>query len=395
LEKRPFFRGRANRSGGSISIGYRVTSGALGEGGRGVPVPGRRCAAKPTLCMINYNGERFLRESLSAVVAQSDRLAEILLIDNGSQDRSLDIVERDFPSVRIVRLTLNRGPAAARNVALREAGTALALLVDNDVSLAPGCVDELVRALAAHPDAVVAAPAVLYSHDRHRIQYDGADNHFIGLMKLHHQDVPLTGGDLCVREVGSVITACFLVDRKRLPDNQPFDESFFIYFEDHDFGVRMRIFGHQILSVPTAHCFHREGTEGLSIRQMRKYSKGRIYYLIRNRWLFIFKNYSIRTLLILSPILIFYETAQFFVITKKGWLREWAKAVVWVVGHAPELLELRRRIQRCRKNPDRLLLLGGPLPFREELTAGRFERFGRRFLDAVVGSYWKMVAQLI
>ncbi len=72
-------------------------------------------------------------------------------------------------------------------------------------------------ALATHPDAVIAAPAVLYAHDRGLIQYDGADNHFIGLMMLHHQDAPLVAEDH-VREMGSVVTACFLVDRSRLPD---------------------------------------------------------------------------------------------------------------------------------------------------------------------------------
>ncbi len=345
--------------------------------------------------MINYNGERFLRESLGAAVAHADRLAEIVLIDNGSQDRSLEIVGREFPSVRIVRLADNCGPAAARNVALREARTELALLVDNDVSLAPGCSDELVSALLAHPDAVVAAPAVLYAQDRDRIQYDGADNHFIGLMTLHNQDMPLNGSDRQVRKVGSVITACFLADRRRLPDHAPFDESFFIYFEDHDFGVRMRAFGHQILSVPAARCFHREGTEGLSIRRLGKYSSNRIYYLIRNRWLFLCKNYSIKSLLILSPVLAFYEVVQFVMVLKKGWIREWARAVVWIARHAPEVVEQRRRVQSARRNPDRVLLLGGPLPFREELTAGRLERSGRRVLNAVLGSYWKMVAQFI
>ena len=151
--------------------------------------------------MINYNGERFLRDSLRSAVAQADRLVEILLIDDASQDRSLQVVEREFPMVRIIRLPENRGPAAARNVALRGARTELALLVDNDVSLAPGCVDELVTALAAHPDAAIAAPAVLYAWRPDVIQYDGAHNHFLGLMSLHHENWPVAAADRAVRRV--------------------------------------------------------------------------------------------------------------------------------------------------------------------------------------------------
>ena len=371
-----------------------MTSHSRAERAADARPPETPAIAKPTLCMINYNGERFLRDSLRSAVAQADRFVEILLIDDASQDRSLQVVEREFPMVRIIRLPENRGPAAARNVALREARTELALLVDNDVSLAPGCVDELVTALATHPDAAIAAPAVLYAHDPRRIQYDGADNHFIGLMMLHHQDALLNGCEMHVREVGSVITACFLVDRTRLPE-QPFDENFFIYFEDHDFGMRMRSSGHQILSVPTAHCLHGEGTEGLSIRQLGNYSSKRVFYLIRNRWLFLLKNYSTKSIILLAPVFVLYEIVQFLLVLKKGWIREWANAVTWVSGHAPQILEQRRRVQSSRKNPDRLLLLGGPIPFREELTVGPLERAGRRLLNAILASYWKMVAHFI
>ena len=351
--------------------------------------------AKPTLCMINYNGERYLPDSLRSAVAQADRFVEIMLIDNGSQDRSLEIVERDFPMVRIVRLPANRGAGAARNAGLREARSRLVLLVDNDVSLAPGCVDHLTRALDHHPDALIAAPAVLYAQRRDLIQFDGADNHFIGTMILHHQDLPLAAADLRVRHTNSVVTACFLIDRSRLPELEPFDEEFFYMLEDHDFGVRMRVFGYSIISVPEARCYHGEGTVGLSIRQIRKYSKTRVYYLIRNRWLFISKNYSIRSLVLLMPAFLIYEIAQLMVVIQKGWLGEWWRAVLWMIQNSPHVLEHRRKVQKERRTPDRILLTAGPIPFREEIAVGPVARTGRRLLDAVLGLYWKGIARLV
>ena len=62
-----------------------------------------------SLCMINYNGEAYLRESLPAALRQAERFAEILLVDNGSTDGSLDLVEREFPAVRVVRMGENCG----------------------------------------------------------------------------------------------------------------------------------------------------------------------------------------------------------------------------------------------------------------------------------------------
>jgi GT2 family glycosyltransferase len=336
-----------------------------------------------------------LPASLPSIVAQSDRFAEIVLIDDGSQDRGVEIVEREFPSVRIIRLPENRGPAAARNVALLEAHTDRVLMIDNDVSLATDCVDRLMTTLAGRPDAVVAAPAVLYARRPDVIQYDGADNHFLGLMSLHHENWPLAAVDPEVRCIGSVITACFLVDRSRLPEDAAFDESFFIYLEDHDFGVRVRALGYDLLSVPAAHCYHGEGTEGLSIRQLGKYSKKRVFLLIRNRWQLLLKNYSLRTLMILSPLMLIYEMVQLVVVLKKGWGTEWCRALWWVVRHWPDILEKRRRVQRDRKTPDRALLSDGPIPFRDELTADRVERVGRHMLNAAASWYWKRVADFI
>jgi GT2 family glycosyltransferase len=350
---------------------------------------------KPTLCMINYNGERFLAASLRAAVAQGERFAELVLIDDASQDCSLDIVRREFPSVRIVRLPENRGPAAARNVAVRAAATDLVVLVDNDVSLADDCVERLLAALAADPEAVIAAPIVLHAHDRGLIQYERPGNHFLGLMSFHRHDVPFVAEDHELREICSLVSACFLIDRTRLPDPELFDEAFFICMEDHDVGVRLRAPGCKILAVPDACCFNGEGTEGLSVRVQGSYSRRKVYLLIRNRWQFLLKNYALRSLLLLAPMLLFYELAQLTVVVKKGWTTEWLRASWWIVRHAPAILEKRRRIQSGRRIPDRDLLSNGPIPFRQELTAGRLERAGRALLNVTATWYWKRVAHLI
>ena len=123
----------------------------------------RHGRVRVSLCMINYNGEAYLRGSLPAALRQSARFEEILLIDNGSTDGSLELVTREFPTVRVVRLGENRGACGARNAGIRAAKTDLLLFLDNDVMLLDGCVERLVRALDAQPDAVIAAPSVMYA----------------------------------------------------------------------------------------------------------------------------------------------------------------------------------------------------------------------------------------
>jgi GT2 family glycosyltransferase len=351
--------------------------------------------ARPTLCVVNFNGASVLPATLSAAYALRESFEAILLLDNGSEDGSVEMVERDFGAVRVLRLPENRGAGAARNLGLAQAPTDQILFIDNDVALTAACVERLLDALAANPRAALAAATIVYAHQRDTIQYDGAECHFLGMQKLLDEDLPVVAVAPAVRKVGSLSTCCFMVVRSRLPAHERFDETFFYIFEDHDFGIRVRLLGAEILSLSDAPCYHGKGTQGLSIRQVGSYTTKRIYFTIRNRWLLLLKNFSLRTLLVLAPILVFYECAQFLLALKKGWLGEWWRASAWIMGHLSQIVRERRRIQRSRRLPDRELLVGGRTPFRAELTSSRAEVAARRALDAIVGSYWKVAAAFI
>ena len=216
---------------------------------------------RPTLCMINYNGAAHLRRSLPAAVAQAALFEEIVLVDNGSTDGSIELVRGEFASVRLVCLGVNKGAGGARNAGIRTAATDLVLFLDNDVILVEGCAARLIEALRAHPAAIVAAPTVIYAKAPDTVQYSGADNHFLGLMTLYNENIPVGQCDPQIRKTNSVVTACFLLDRSRLVDDEPFDELYFYQMEDHDFGVRLRGLGHEILTVPQARVLHGEGAE--------------------------------------------------------------------------------------------------------------------------------------
>ena len=117
---------------------------------------------RPTLCVINYNGANVLPDALEAACRLTDRFGEMLVIDNGSTDGSVETVERHFSPFRVVRLGANLGAGGARNAGLREAASDLILFIDNDVALTAACVDELVGAMESHPRAAIK-PSVTYS----------------------------------------------------------------------------------------------------------------------------------------------------------------------------------------------------------------------------------------
>lgn len=269
------------------------------------------------------------------------------------------------------------------------------LFVDNDVILTPDCTVYLIKALKDNLRAIVATPRVIYAHDKKTIQYEGSYCHYLGFMILHKGNLSVKASKLEERGMGSLVSACFLVDRKKWTSDDPFDRTFFMYFEDHDFGIRTRAFGHEILSVPSACCYHYEGTEGLSLRKSGNYSKLRVFLLMRNRWQLILKNYEPKTLLVLTPMFLIYEIFQFLGVLKKGWIVEWFKAISWIAIHPIEILKKRRFVQNTRTIPDREILQDGPIPFTKYLTKSYIEEIATNLLDRLTIYYWKKTCKFI
>ena len=348
-----------------------------------------------TFCVINFNGEKYLEATLNSIIAQLHDSDEVILVDNCSTDRSLEIAKHQFGQVKVIPMARNLGPGAARNAGFHAALNDWILFLDNDVSLTPCCLDRLIAALEQHPAAVAAMPRVIYADNPDIIQYDGADTHYLGLMLLHSSDMPAHRGTTSIKKLSSIVSACMLLKRKDWKYPELFDEFIFIYFDDHDFGIKAQVLGHDLLAVPDATVLHSKGTTGLSLRAKGKYAKARIFNLIKNRWLLIFKYYQPRTLAILLPIILLYEMAQIIAMIRKGWFSQWLASAKWILSNIASIQAKRKMIQQSRIRQDREVLKGGHLPFTSYLATGQLERFGIKLLDMVTSIYWQAVRKLI
>ena len=85
-----------------------------------------------TVVIPNYNGSHFLAPCLDAIIAQTVQPAQIIVVDNGSEDDSLAVLERDYPQVKVIANKDNLGFAAAVNLGIRAAETPYVLLLNND-----------------------------------------------------------------------------------------------------------------------------------------------------------------------------------------------------------------------------------------------------------------------
>ena len=98
-----------------------------------------------TLCIVNHNGAEHLKRLFRALLHQTWRFSEVLLIDNASSDSSLAVTQSLCPQARFIRLPDNRSPGAARNAGFRQATHDLILFQDNDILLGGDTTERLVR----------------------------------------------------------------------------------------------------------------------------------------------------------------------------------------------------------------------------------------------------------
>lgn len=218
-----------------------------------------------TVIIVNWNGEVFLERCLAALMDQTAKPHEIILVDNASADKSVEIVD-EFPSVRVLVQDQNTGFARGNNLAIAAASSESEwiVLLNPDAFPEPRWLEELLAAAHRNPgfDAfgsklvvVAADPGVL----------DGAGDvyHVSGLVWRMGHGAPVASSVEQAREVFSPCAAAAMYRRSALREVGGFDEDYFCYVEDVDLGFRLRLAGYRCLYAPLSVAHHvGSGTTG-------------------------------------------------------------------------------------------------------------------------------------
>lgn len=357
---------------------------------------GRRSVAPATGVVVTHNGGEKLLRCIDALKSQTVAFERYIVVDSGSTDDSLARVRELHPDVDVVLLGDNKGPAAARNAALERTTSELVFWIDHDIYAEPDCLELLLEAREQMPAAVVVPRIILYP-ERNIVQADGGHAHFIGVLTLRNGFRPLEQAAAARREyVGACPSGCMLMERQAACDSGGFNESYFFYFEDYEFSLRVRMLGCAILSEPRAITLHDrgEGTK-LSFRGKGQYPRERAHLLMRNRLRTIATHYSLRTLIVLAPVLLAYELASATFALLRGWGGAWSASWRWMYAHAGELREHRRALQARRKVRDREILRGGVIPLAPGLLRSAPLRMLSWTFSAVLNVYWFVARPLV
>ena len=241
-----------------------------------------------TVIVVNWNRERLLQCCLQSLARQEDARFEVIVVDNGSTDGSIDAVDRFAKSVSFPVVLLknreNRGFCAANNQGIAAARSAYIALLNNDAEAEPCWLGSLLSALEARPLYGMAACKILVAGKSHLI--DKAAH----LIYLDGQNRGRGSGELDRGQYDRLEDAlwpdgCAALYRKAMLDEiGGFDEDFFAYADDAELGLRARIAGWNCVYVPQAVVRHHRGsTLGLlSSRRLQLIERNRIWMVVKH-----------------------------------------------------------------------------------------------------------------
>ncbi len=287
--------------------------------------------AEVTVVIPNYNGIAYLPACLDTLRRQKYREFDTIVVDNGSKDKSQDLIRKNYPEVKLICLPENKGFCGAVNVGIRACRTPFVILLNNDTEADPGFVGGLLSAIQKDRRRFSCSARMLRLQNRSRM--DNAGNYYsaLGWAYARGSGRPQQNYE---REK-AVFAACAgaaIYRRDILKRIGYFDEAHFAYLEDIDLGYRARIYGYVNVFAPEAVVCHvGSGTTG------SRYNPFKVRYSARNNLYLVYKNMPPLQIFLNLPFLAAGFLIKFLFFVKKGLGREYAAG-------------LRQGWKLCKKN---------------------------------------------
>ncbi len=241
--------------------------------------------------ILNWNGEEMLKRFLPSVIAGSSDEATVIVADNGSTDRSCDMMRREFPEVPLICLPENYGFAEGYNKALAQVDAEYYLLLNSDVEVETGWLRPLLNYMDKHPEVAAAQPKLLAYQDRETFEYAGAAGGFID-----HYGYPFCRGRIFgsvekdegqyndIAEIFWATGAALLIRSADWKAVGGLDGRFFAHQEEIDLCWRLRSRGRKIVCIPQSRAWH---VGGASLEQG---NPRKTFLNFRNNLAMLYKN---------------------------------------------------------------------------------------------------------
>lgn len=358
----------------------------LPSGARLLPQHGTALALAPSpqplisVVVVAYDSGGALLRCLATIDREEQGVHEVVVVNNGAWGEELEIAAAS-PLVRLIEPGRNLGFAGGCNLGAKHATGDVIVFLNPDTIVAPGALRQLARRLEDESIAIAMA--------RLRLLWEPSLLNSSGTV-VHISGLGWAGGyaenasTVCapvdvVAPSGAAMAMC-AGEFERLGGFRP---EFFLYHEDQELGWRVRMAGKRVVIDPKADVYHDYEFD----RHVRKR-----YFLERNRIAFLSLTFSLRTLVVLAPVLLATELGMVALAAKQGWLRDKLRGSLWCARNVRTLWRLRRQTQSIRTVPDRdLVQLLTPVLTPAAMTLPGIVRF----VNPLLAWYWRHALRLI
>lgn len=254
-----------------------------------------------TIVIPNWNGRTLLAACLRSLAGQTFTDYEIIVVDNGSTDGSVEWLKANYPSIRLIANPTNRGFAAAVNQGICASASPYVATLNNDTEATSAWLAALVQAAEDDPRTGMCASKMLFADRPRLINSTGICVDRAGIAWDRRGGEPDDEQETRPVEVFGPCAGAALYRRAMLDEIGLFDEDFFAYLEDVDLAWRARRAGWRCLYVPAAqvyHCHSATSHEGSPFKS---------FYRGRNKIWLVVKNYPFRQLGLYAPLVVLYD----------------------------------------------------------------------------------------
>ena len=246
---------------------------------------------KVAIVILNWNGRMYLERFLPSVIASTYPVLQVVIVDNASTDDSIEYLQKNFPSIHIIRLSQNFGYARGYNEGLKQVDADYYILLNSDVEVRPGWIEPVINLMEHDRSVAVCQPKILMYDHKELFEYAGAGGGW-----LDYLGYPFARGrifDVCEKDHGQYDTvepvfwasgAAMFVRAKVYHELKGLDEFFFAHQEEIDFCWRVQLAGYKVYACPLSVVYHVGGGT------LPKGNKRKVFLNFRNNLIMLAKN---------------------------------------------------------------------------------------------------------
>lgn len=227
---------------------------------------------KLSISIVNFNTKNYLKKCLESIERNVHGIDyEVIVADNNSRDSSVEMLRRDYPWVYTIANKDNLGAPIAKNQTFKQAKGKYILILDSDIEILPGAIEEMLNFMDKHPKVGILGPSVMFPDNKPQHScnksvptlWSAFGNKFFFFANLRYRFYRSTIGYIYLKKryrqpekfiwLGGM---CLLVRKEVIQQLHGIDEKFFIYFDDTDFCLRANNAGWKVYYLPSASVIH-------------------------------------------------------------------------------------------------------------------------------------------